>query len=250
MVSMHPAAPIATEPPQPSAQPGVPAPVDLPAAVPAPVAAIAQPPQVAAQAVAMTPPAVLPAPGASPGYAAVASPPVAPPVETIPPPMISAPLPIFVVSPPPAPAIRLADAPPPLMSDAPARPPTEKEPEISRLSDDSVEVAMVPVRSAATREFRTEQKPKPFEVPNGVEFNGDLLRQVRMARGLSLAQLSERTRISTRHLENLEGDRYYQLPVTVYLRGILMNLARELGLDGLRVSKSYLAFVEAHRSKY
>ncbi len=73
--------------------------------------------------------------------------------------------------------------------------------------------------------------------------------QVRMARGLSLVQLAERTRIGVKHLENVEGDRYDALPVGVYLRGILMNLARALGLDGLRVSKSYLTFVEAHRSK-
>lgn len=99
------------------------------------------------------------------------------------------------------------------------------------------------------REFKPESRPRPFEVPQDVEFNGDLLRQVRMARGLSLVQLSERTRISTRHLENVEGDRYDQLPATVYLRGILVSLARELGLDGLRVAKSYLAFVEALRSK-
>jgi hypothetical protein len=119
--------------------------------------------------------------------------------------------------------------------------------EVPKLSDD-VEVAIVPVR-APPREFRQEAKPRAFEVPPGVEINGDLLRQVRMARGLSMVQLSERTKISVKHLENVEGDRYDQLPATVYLRGILMNLARELGLDGIRVSKSYLTFVDAHRSK-
>jgi cytoskeletal protein RodZ len=83
----------------------------------------------------------------------------------------------------------------------------------------------------------------------GWQINGDLLKQVRMAKGLSLIQVAERTRIGVKHLENVEGDRYDALPAAVYLRGILMNLARELGLDGLRVSKSYLTFVEAHRSK-
>jgi cytoskeletal protein RodZ len=70
-----------------------------------------------------------------------------------------------------------------------------------------------------------------------------------MKRGLTLLQLGERTRIGVKHLENVEADRYDALPAAVYLRGILMSVARELGLDGLRVSKSYLAFVEAHRSK-
>jgi hypothetical protein len=111
------------------------------------------------------------------------------------------------------------------------------------------ESAIVPTRPFTPREYRAPERPRPFEVPPGVEFNGDLLRQVRMARGLSLLQLSERTRIGVRHLENLEGDRYDALPALVYLRGMLMNMARELGLDGLRVSKSYLTFVEAHQAK-
>lgn len=92
-------------------------------------------------------------------------------------------------------------------------------------------------------------RTRPHEVPAGVEFNGDLLRQVRMARGMSLVQLSERTRIHPRHLENVEHDRYEALPAEVYLRGILMNLARELGLDGIQVAQSYLSFVEARGPK-
>ena len=106
-----------------------------------------------------------------------------------------------------------------------------------------------PARATPSRDFRVEQKPRPYEIPEGVEINGDLLRQVRLAKGLSLVQLADRTRIGVKHLENVEADRYDALPAAVYLRGILMNVARELGLDGLRVSKSYLTFVEAHRSK-
>ena len=41
----------------------------------------------------------------------------------------------------------------------------------------------------------------------------------------------------------------FRLPANVYLRGILMSVARELGLDGLRVARSYLQFVDAHRLK-
>lgn len=86
-----------------------------------------------------------------------------------------------------------------------------------------------------------EARPRGLDLPSDAEFNGELLRRVREARGLTLQQLADRTRISVRHLENVEADRYTALPTTVYLRGILMNLARELGLDPLRVSKSYLA---------
>ncbi len=87
------------------------------------------------------------------------------------------------------------------------------------------------------------ERPRPLEIPPDAEFNGELIRKARESRGVSLAQLAERTRIGTRHLENIEADRYDELPATVYLRGILMSIAKELGLDALRVSKSYLALV-------
>ncbi len=85
------------------------------------------------------------------------------------------------------------------------------------------------------------------EIAPDQEFSGRILRQIRESKGLTIHELSERTRIGSAHLENLEGDRFDLLPATVYLRGFLMCLARELGIDGIRVSKSYLALVDARR---
>ncbi len=107
--------------------------------------------------------------------------------------------------------------------------------------------ALAPQRAPPEREAvhetpapPAEERPRMPDLPPDVEFNGELLRQVREARGLTLQQLAERTRIGRSHLERVEADRYADLPPSVYLRGILMNLARELKLDATRVSKSYL----------
>jgi len=86
---------------------------------------------------------------------------------------------------------------------------------------------------------RTRLKTVP-DIPPDAEFNGELLRQIRESRNLSLQMLADRTRISSRHVENIEADRYDILPTSVYLRGMLMSIARELGLDPLRVSRSYM----------
>jgi hypothetical protein len=94
-----------------------------------------------------------------------------------------------------------------------------------------------------------EPRPKAPEIPPNTEFNGEVLRQVREGKGLTLHQLAERTRISAKHLENVEADRYAALPATVYLRGFLMSLARELGLDPLRVSRSYLNLASGSQKK-
>lgn len=90
---------------------------------------------------------------------------------------------------------------------------------------------------------------RPVEIPPDADFNGEFLRQIREGRGLVIQEVAERTRIPMRHLENIEADRYNHLPATVYLRGILTSLSRELGLDPVRVSRSYLALVDATKAK-
>jgi hypothetical protein len=122
--------------------------------------------------------------------------------------------------------------------------------ETGAIAEAESQLAKVSQVAQAVRDARASApRPKPIDLPPDAEFNGELLRQVRTAAGLSLQQLAERTRISARHIENVEADRYAQLPAPVYLRGILMSLARELGLDGLKVSKSYLALAEAAKGK-
>jgi hypothetical protein len=87
-----------------------------------------------------------------------------------------------------------------------------------------------------------------YDTPAGCEsivsaetrYTGDVLRRVRAALGITMAELCERTRIPRSHLENVEADRYEKLPAPVYLRGILLALAKELRLDGQRVARSYL----------
>jgi hypothetical protein len=87
--------------------------------------------------------------------------------------------------------------------------------------------------------------PPPGVVPEGTSWSGEVLRNLREARGLSLQQISERTKVTRHHIENIESDRYEALPAQVYLRGILLSIARELRLDGQKVARSYLERVTA-----
>ncbi|MBX7115150.1 MAG: helix-turn-helix domain-containing protein [Myxococcaceae bacterium] len=118
--------------------------------------------------------------------------------------------------------------------------------------------AMVPRRADEGRESRAPISPPPpardsklkmVAVPPDAAFNGELLKKIRQAKGINLQQLAEKTRIGVKHLENVEADKFDALPATVYLRGILMNLCKELGLDGIKVSRQYLERVEASRAK-
>jgi len=152
------------------------------------------------------------------------------------------------VAPPPEPP---APAP-----SAPAPPPPPPPPRASRVNVREIEAAPgigeqeaiasaeAAMASAAAR-AREIARPRVLEIPEGAEFSGEMLRRARESRGLTIQQIADRTRISARHLENIEADRYAALPATVYLRGILCNLARELGLDQARVARSYLELAAA-----
>ncbi len=58
-----------------------------------------------------------------------------------------------------------------------------------------------------------------------------MLREARQARGLSLEQVEEETKIRRKYLEALEEEAFDVLPGRVYVRGFLRNYARFLGLD-------------------
>ncbi|MGQ9555796.1 MAG: helix-turn-helix domain-containing protein [Anaerolineae bacterium] len=66
---------------------------------------------------------------------------------------------------------------------------------------------------------------------------GNLLRQGREAKSLTLAQAESDTRVRRAYLEALEGGHWEQLPDTVYTRGLVVSYARYLGLDEVEVRR-------------
>jgi hypothetical protein len=70
---------------------------------------------------------------------------------------------------------------------------------------------------------------------------GSVLRRYREERGISLRDIANQSKIGTRYLEYIEGDRLDMLPAAVYLRGFLQEYARALGLDPRRTANAYMA---------
>jgi len=68
---------------------------------------------------------------------------------------------------------------------------------------------------------------------------GELLRRAREAKGLSLAQVEEATKIRRSYLQALEDEDYDRLPPPVYAKGFLKNYARYLDLDLQKVLSLY-----------
>lgn len=60
---------------------------------------------------------------------------------------------------------------------------------------------------------------------------GDRLREAREAQGLTLADIANRTRVPTRHLEAIEQGRFDGMPSPTYAIGFARAYARAVGLD-------------------
>jgi cytoskeleton protein RodZ len=60
---------------------------------------------------------------------------------------------------------------------------------------------------------------------------GSRLRKERLAKGLSLQDIAQATRIRTEHLAALEADDFSQFPSRAYGRGFLTIYGRHLGVD-------------------
>ncbi len=78
----------------------------------------------------------------------------------------------------------------------------------------------------------TPQKDSSDDAP---ETAGAMLRQARIDRGLTLADIAAVTRIPRNMLEHLERDRFDEYTASAFARGHLINFAREVRLDPERV---------------
>ena len=89
-----------------------------------------------------------------------------------------------------------------------------------------------------------EAPPKPERAEPTVgpetEFSGALLKAIREARGIDLADIAQRSKIGISHLRAIEDERWELMPATVYLRGFVVEYARTLKLDVSRVTRSFL----------
>jgi cytoskeleton protein RodZ len=80
-------------------------------------------------------------------------------------------------------------------------------------------------------EDMTDEEAAP---PPGV---GEVLRAARELKGLTLAQVAERTRITQRHLALIEAGDFAQLPGRTYAIGFSRSFARVVGLDEAKIAE-------------
>jgi len=108
--------------------------------------------------------------------------------------------------------------------------PEERTAWLERIEEAHVRVGSCAAASPAPVVESAPATPKA-PVVNPAESPGVFLRCCREAKGLTLQDVAEETKISRRHLENIERENFGQLPVRVYLRGFLVAYAQALKLE-------------------
>ena len=83
------------------------------------------------------------------------------------------------------------------------------------------------------------------EIATQTEFDGLFIQKVRLYKQVSLEKLSVSSRIGKTYLIALESNDFKNLPATVFLRGFLVQVAKQLGLDEGKVVASYMGLAKA-----
>jgi len=108
--------------------------------------------------------------------------------------------------------------------------------------------AVISVPDPTTRPLRRSIEARidleePVLPEDGI-YDGEVLRRIRMSRGIEVEEVSHITKIGPDYIANIEANRYSMLPPTVYLRGFLREIARCLKLDPRQVVDSYMQKVQ------
>jgi cytoskeleton protein RodZ len=69
---------------------------------------------------------------------------------------------------------------------------------------------------------------------------GQQLRRAREARGVTLREISEQTRITMRHLEAIEADEYKHLPGGIFNKSFVKAYAKQIGFDERTAVELYM----------
>lgn len=78
------------------------------------------------------------------------------------------------------------------------------------------------------------------EIAEQTEWSGAFIRHIREARGVSIEEVTQATKITKAYILAIEEENYSKLPAAVFIRGFVSQLARLLKLPHQDVSASYM----------
>lgn len=120
------------------------------------------------------------------------------------------------------------------------------------LTDLSYEALLVASKTFFPEAKNEEKKPKyetddVFEkqIRETLDWDGALLRKVREYKAVSIEKMSEKTKINSWYISAIELMDHKNLPAVVFVRGYVVQIAKELGLNEKVVADSYMKAFKA-----
>jgi hypothetical protein len=103
--------------------------------------------------------------------------------------------------------------------------------------------------AAAPAPSGREPSPQAAEFAKSLNcFDGAALKKLRQLSGISLEELSERTKIRRAYLEYLEEEHFQFLPAPVYVKGFISIVAGILGVPPQRAAEDYMSRYQSNRA--
>ncbi len=78
------------------------------------------------------------------------------------------------------------------------------------------------------------------EITECAEWNGDMIRKVREYKNITLERLSDTIKVNSYYIKAIEAMTPNNLPAPVFVRGYVLQIAKELGLNSKAVADSYM----------
>ncbi|MFQ5509371.1 MAG: helix-turn-helix domain-containing protein [Leptospirillia bacterium] len=113
------------------------------------------------------------------------------------------------------------------------------ETQTSRASAAEADAAAAPAVSAApAAPLERHSHPPLVELAH---FDGASMRTIREQQGITLEQISARTKIAEYYFNYLEEERFSALPPAIYLRSYISQYAESIGIDPQQAVQGYMA---------
>ena len=118
---------------------------------------------------------------------------------------------------------------------------------IASVSSFSLPAAISAAKQGVTGKGKSVSGPELERLQSELGLDGRYIASVREAMGISIDQVAESTRISSRYLQAIETNAFDRLPSAIFVKGYLREISRVLDLDSDQLVEGYLTLYTRSR---
>ncbi len=110
------------------------------------------------------------------------------------------------------------------------------------------EVSKIGAKNRFSIDFVVDQEMET-KIENATAFSGELLKEIRDYRAVTIERLADMTKISKTYIRYIEEEKYEKLPALAYVRGFVYQYAKCLKLNPEIVANSYIHHIKTIKTQ-